>query len=66
MSAVQGRVAVNGTLLVVGAAESMQVFLIPLFMGCRSVKGWYSVTSIDSHDTLATYPLERVREAMTA
>src|SRR5438094_1064279 len=53
MSAVQGGLAVNGTLLVVGAAESMQVALIPLFMGCRSVKGWYSGTSIDSQDTLA-------------
>src|SRR5436190_8645417 len=39
MSAVQGGLAVNGTLLVVGAAESMQLSLIPLFMGCRSVKG---------------------------
>jgi D-arabinose 1-dehydrogenase-like Zn-dependent alcohol dehydrogenase len=75
MSAVQGGVAVNGTLLIVGAAESMQVSLIPLFMGCRSIKGWYSGTSIDSQDTLAfslragvrpmiePYPLERVAEA---
>ncbi len=75
MSAVQGGVAVNGTLLIVGAPESMQVSLIPLFMGCRSIKGWYSGTSIDSQDTLAfsmragvrpmieTYPLERVSEA---
>src|SRR5260370_945537 len=75
MSAAQGGVAVNGTLLIVGAPESMQVSLIPLFMGCRSVKGWYSGTSIASHDTLAfsvrsgvrpmneTYPLERVSEA---
>jgi len=75
MSAVQGGVAVNGTLLIVGAAESMQVSPLSLFMGCRSVKGWYSGTSIDSQDTLAfsmragvrpmieTYPLERVAEA---
>ncbi len=75
MNAVQGGVAVNGTLLIVGAAESMQVSPIPLLMGCRSVKGWYSGTSIDSQDTLAfsvrtgvrsmneTYPLERVAEA---
>src|SRR5216683_3221104 len=75
MSAVQGGLGINGTLLIVGAAESMQVSLIPLFMGCRSVKGWYSGTSIDSQDTLAfsvragvrpmneTYPLERVAEA---
>src|SRR5215831_1239305 len=75
MSAVQGGLAVNGTLLVVGAAESMQVSPMALLMGCRSVKGWYSGTSIDSQDTLAfsartgvrsmneTFPLERVAEA---
>jgi D-arabinose 1-dehydrogenase-like Zn-dependent alcohol dehydrogenase len=75
MSAVQGGLAVNGTLLVVGAAESMKVSPLFLLSGCRSVKGWYSGTSIDSQDTLAfslrtgvrpmneTYPLERVAEA---
>ena len=75
MSAVQGGVAVNGTFLIVGAAESMQVSPLSLLMGCRSVKGWYSGTSIDSQDTLAfsartgvrsmneTFPLERVSEA---
>jgi D-arabinose 1-dehydrogenase-like Zn-dependent alcohol dehydrogenase len=75
MSAVQGGLGVGGTLLVVGAAESMQVSPIFLLLGNRSVKGWYSGTSIDSQDTLAfsvrtgvrsmneTYPLERVAEA---
>ena len=75
MSAVQGGLAVNGTLLVVGAAASMQVSPLLLLMGCRSIKGWYSGTSIDSEDTLAfsartgvrsmneTFPLERVTEA---
>jgi D-arabinose 1-dehydrogenase-like Zn-dependent alcohol dehydrogenase len=75
MSAVQGGVAVNGTLLIVGAAESMQVSPLSLLAGRRSVKGWYSGTSIDSQDTLAfsvragvrpvneTYPFERVSEA---
>src|SRR5271163_3345751 len=70
MSAVQGGVAVGGTLLLVGAAESMQVSPLALLMGNRSVKGWYSGTSIDSQDTLAfskrtgvrsmneTYPFE--------
>jgi D-arabinose 1-dehydrogenase-like Zn-dependent alcohol dehydrogenase len=74
MSAVQGGVAVNGTFLIVGAAESMQVSPIGLLMGNRSVKGWYSGTSIDSQDTLAfslrtgvqsmneVYPLDRVAE----
>ena len=75
MNAVQGGLAVNGTLLIVGAAESMQVSPLFLLSGCRSVKGWYSGTSIDSQDTLAfslrtgvrsmneIYPLERVSEA---
>ena len=61
MGAVQGGLAVNGTLLIVGAAESMQVSLLPLFMGCRSVKGWYSGTSIDSQDTLSFSVLTGVR-----
>jgi D-arabinose 1-dehydrogenase-like Zn-dependent alcohol dehydrogenase len=75
MSAVQGGLGVNGTLLVIGAAESMQVSPLFLLSGCRSVKGWYSGTSIDSQDTLAfslrtgvrsmneSYPFERVSEA---
>lgn len=75
MSAAQGGLAVNGTLLLIGAAESMQVSPIWLLMGNRSVKGWYSGTSIDSQDTLAfsartgvhsmneLYPLERANEA---
>src|SRR5436309_5468234 len=53
MSAVQGGLAVSGTLLIVGAAASMQVSPMLLLMGCRSIKGWYSGTSIDSQDTLA-------------
>jgi D-arabinose 1-dehydrogenase-like Zn-dependent alcohol dehydrogenase len=75
MSAVQGGLAVGGTLLIVGAAESMQVSPLFLLSGCRSVKGWNSGVSIDSQDTLAfsvrtgvrsmneTYPLDRVAEA---
>lgn len=75
MSAVQGGLAVNGTLLVIGAAPSMQVSPMFLLSGCRSVKGWYSGTSIDSQDALMfsartgvrsmneTYPLDRVTEA---
>src|SRR5437868_12262235 len=74
MSAVQGGLAVNGTLLVIGATESMQVSPLFLLSGCRSVKGWYSGTSIDSEDTLAfsartgvqsmneVYPLEKAQE----
>jgi len=74
MSAVQGGVAPNGTLLIVGAAESMTVSPIALLTTNRSVKGWYSGTAIDSQDTLSfsvragvrpmneTYPFERVAE----
>src|SRR5438477_418002 len=75
MSSVQGGLAVNGTLLVIGAAASMQVSPLLLLSGCRSIKGWYSGTAIDSEDTLAfsartgirpmneTFPLERAAEA---
>jgi D-arabinose 1-dehydrogenase-like Zn-dependent alcohol dehydrogenase len=75
MSAVQGGLGVNGTLMILGAAQSMEVSPLLLLTGCRSVKGWYSGTSIDSQDTLAfsrlagvrpmteVYPLDRVSEA---
>jgi D-arabinose 1-dehydrogenase-like Zn-dependent alcohol dehydrogenase len=75
MSALQGALAVNGTLLILGAADSLQVSPVLLIMGSRSIKGWYSGTSIDSQDTLTfsartrvrpmneTFPLERVSEA---
>jgi D-arabinose 1-dehydrogenase-like Zn-dependent alcohol dehydrogenase len=75
MSAVQGGLSVNGTMLVIGAAPSMQVSPLFLLSGCRSIKGWYSGTSIDSQETLVfssrtgvrsmneTFPLERVAEA---
>jgi D-arabinose 1-dehydrogenase-like Zn-dependent alcohol dehydrogenase len=75
MSAVQGGLGLNGTLLVLGAAESIQVSPLLLITGRRSVKGWYSGTAIDSHATLAfsafsavrsmneVYPLEKVSEA---
>jgi D-arabinose 1-dehydrogenase-like Zn-dependent alcohol dehydrogenase len=75
MSAVLGGLAVNGTLLIVGAAASMHVSPLMLLGGRRSIKGWYSGTSIDSEDTVAfsartgvrslneVFPLERVTEA---
>jgi D-arabinose 1-dehydrogenase-like Zn-dependent alcohol dehydrogenase len=75
MSAVQGGLAVNGTLMVIGAAASMQVSPLMLLGGRRSIKGWYSGTAIDSQDTAAfsartgvrsmneVFPLERVAEA---
>jgi D-arabinose 1-dehydrogenase-like Zn-dependent alcohol dehydrogenase len=75
MTAVEGGLAVNGTLLLIGAAPSMTVSPVWLLSGCRSVKGWYSGTAIDSQDTLAfsarsgvksmneVYPLEHVEQA---
>jgi D-arabinose 1-dehydrogenase-like Zn-dependent alcohol dehydrogenase len=75
MSAVQGGLGLNGTLLVIGAAESLQISPLVLISGKRSVKGWYSGTSIDSQETLAfsvltgvrsmneVYPLEKAAEA---
>jgi D-arabinose 1-dehydrogenase-like Zn-dependent alcohol dehydrogenase len=75
MSAVQGGLAVNGTLMVLGAPHSMQIAPASLLAGRRSIKAWYSGTSIDSQDTLKfsvrngvrsmneTFPLERAAEA---
>jgi D-arabinose 1-dehydrogenase-like Zn-dependent alcohol dehydrogenase len=74
MSAVQGGLAPRGTLLVIGAAQSLQVSPLLLISGMREVKGWYSGNAVDSQDTLAfsvmsgvrsmneVYPLERVTE----
>src|SRR6266849_6092149 len=75
MSAVQGGLGLNGTLVVIGAAESLQVSPLVLIGGRRSIKGWYSGTAVDSQDTLKfsvlvgvrsmneMYPLEKVAEA---
>jgi D-arabinose 1-dehydrogenase-like Zn-dependent alcohol dehydrogenase len=74
MSAVQGGLGLNGTLIVIGAAQAMQVSPLILLMGRRSVKGWYSGTAADSQDTLRfsaltgvrsmneVYPLDKVAE----
>src|SRR3954465_4147731 len=50
MSAVQGGLAVRGTLLIVGVPDALEVNPLPLIMGSRSVQGWYSGTSIDSQE----------------
>lgn len=75
MSATQGGLGLNGTLMVIGAADSMQVSPLVLLSGRRSIKGWYSGTAIDSQDTLKfsvltgvrsmneVYPLEKAAEA---
>ena len=74
MAAVQGGLGTDGTLLIVGAAASMQVSPVGLLGGRQSIKGWYSGTAIDSQDTLAfsarsgvrsmneTFPLARAAE----
>ncbi len=75
MTAVLGGLAPNGVLMVIGAAGPLSIDPILLISGCRSVKGWYSGTSIDSQDTLnfsasnsvhsmnEVFPLERAAEA---
>jgi D-arabinose 1-dehydrogenase-like Zn-dependent alcohol dehydrogenase len=75
MAAVLGGLAPNGVLMVIGAAGPLSIDPILLISGCRSVKGWYSGTSIDSQDTLKfstlnavhsmneVFPLERAAEA---
>jgi D-arabinose 1-dehydrogenase-like Zn-dependent alcohol dehydrogenase len=68
--------SVNGKLVVPAAPnEPLTVSAASLFMGRRSVAGWYSGTAKDSQDTLEfsaltgvhpmieKYPLSRVAEA---
>lgn len=76
MSAVVGGLGINGRLVLLGVvAEPLNVPVIPLIAGRRSIAGWPSGTSIDSQDTLAfslltgvrpmteTFSLERAAEA---
>jgi len=76
MAAVVGGLGVNGKLVIVGASsEPLEVPVLPLIFGRRSIVGWPSGTSIDSQDTLAfsvltgvrpmteVFPLERADEA---
>ena len=76
MSATLGGLAVNGKLVILGAAsEPLEVPGIPLMLGRRSIMGWPSGSSIDSQDTLSfsmltdvramseVFPLERAAEA---
>ncbi len=75
MSAVEGGLSVNGTLMLIGAVPSLQVSPLQLLAFRQSVKGWYSGMAIDSQDTLAfsvltgvramneVYPIEQVAEA---
>jgi D-arabinose 1-dehydrogenase-like Zn-dependent alcohol dehydrogenase len=75
MAAVLGGLGPNGTLIVIGAAGPLSVNPVLLITGQRSLKGWYSGTSIDSQDTLKfsasngvqsmneLFPLDRAAEA---
>jgi len=75
MNSVQGGLAANGTLMVIGAVDAITIDAQALLSGRRSIKGWYSGTSIDSQETLAfsaltgvrpmteIFPLERASEA---
>lgn len=75
MQSVLGGLAVNGTMMIIGAVPTLQVNPLQLLGGRQSVKGWYSGTSIDSQDTLAfsvlsgvrsmneVFPIEKVNEA---
>ena len=75
MAAVLGGLAVNGTMMIVGAAASLPLSPAQLLGGRYSIQGWYSGTSIDSQETLSfsvlsgvrsmneVFPLERVTEA---
>ena len=75
MSAASGGLAVNGTLMIIGAVPSLQISPLQLLRSRQSVKGWYSGIAIDSQDTLSfsvlsgvramneVYPLEQVTEA---
>ena len=61
MTAVLGGLTPHGTLMVLGAGDSISVAPLLLITGCRSVEGWYSGTSIDSQDTLSFSLLSGVR-----
>jgi D-arabinose 1-dehydrogenase-like Zn-dependent alcohol dehydrogenase len=61
MSAVAGGLAVNGTMMLIGAVPSIQVSPIQLLSGRQSIKGWYAGMAIDSQDTLAFSVLSGVR-----
>lgn len=75
MRAAMGGLGVNGSFIIVGAAQSLEVSPLFLLGGRRSIEGWPSGTAIDSQDTLSfsvqtgvrsmneTFPLERASEA---
>jgi D-arabinose 1-dehydrogenase-like Zn-dependent alcohol dehydrogenase len=60
ISAVQGGVGLNGTLIPLAAVPSMTISTLVMF-GRQSIRGWYSGTSIDSEDTMAFSAMTGVR-----
>jgi alcohol dehydrogenase/propanol-preferring alcohol dehydrogenase len=76
MSSVIAGLRPNGRLVVIGVpSEAVEVNMVPMVLGQRSIAGFYSGTSIDSQDALAFsvrtgvasmneyFPLERAAEA---
>jgi D-arabinose 1-dehydrogenase-like Zn-dependent alcohol dehydrogenase len=61
MAATVGGLAPNGTLMLLGAAQSLTCSPLALLMSRSSIRGWYSGTSIDSQDTLQFSALTGVR-----
>jgi D-arabinose 1-dehydrogenase-like Zn-dependent alcohol dehydrogenase len=76
VSATIGGLAIDGKLVVVGAPlDAVEVNMVPMIMGRRSIQGWPSGTAKDSEDTVSfsaqagvrpmneVYPLGRAAEA---
>jgi D-arabinose 1-dehydrogenase-like Zn-dependent alcohol dehydrogenase len=76
ISAVLGGLGVDGKLIILGvASDPLELGVVPLITGRRSIQGWPSGTSIDSQDALAfsaltgvrpmteVFPLERAADA---
>ena len=61
MQSVIGGLAINGTMMLIGAVPELEVSPIFLLSGNRALKGWYSGTSMDSQETLAFSSLAGVR-----
>ena len=61
LSAVLGGLGVDGKMIIVGAADPLEVSPLLLIGGRRSVMGWPSGTSIDSQDALRFSALTGVR-----
>lgn len=60
ISAVQGGVGLNGTLMPLAGMPSMTISTLVMF-GRQSIRGWYSGTSIDSEDTMSFSAMTGVR-----